>query len=67
MSISLIVTKGYSNGSLVGSIKDLVTTGYDISAAVIVTLEGFGVSTVIKDSIGVSGTITDTFGESVKI
>lgn len=34
MSIGLIVTLGYSNGSLVGVIKNLVTMGYDISTII---------------------------------
>ena len=34
MSIALVVTRGFSNGSLVGLIKDVVTRGYNISADV---------------------------------
>ena len=34
MSIGLIVTRGFSNGALVGTIKDLVTMGYDISEGI---------------------------------
>ena len=32
MSISLIVTRGYGNGSLVGDIPNVVTSGYTIGA-----------------------------------
>lgn len=31
MSIGLIVTRGFGNGTLVGTIKDLTTAGYDIA------------------------------------
>ena len=34
MSIALLTTFGYSNGTLVGSIKDLVTMGYTISTVI---------------------------------
>ena len=34
MSISSLVTRGYSNGSFVGSIAYAVTAGYDIAEAV---------------------------------
>ena len=33
MSIALIVTHGFGNGTLTGSIKDVVTDGYTIGAA----------------------------------
>ena len=36
MSISLIVTRGYGNGTLTGTIADVVTRGYTIGDAVIV-------------------------------
>ena len=32
MSIALIVTRGFSNGSLIGTIDKIVTIGYDISS-----------------------------------
>lgn len=34
MSIGLIVTRGYGDGTLVGTIKDLVTMGYGISTVI---------------------------------
>jgi hypothetical protein len=34
MSIASIVTRGFSNGSLVGAIAELVAMGYDISTAI---------------------------------
>jgi hypothetical protein len=34
MSIALIVTRGYGNGTLVGTIKDIVLRGYDISTVI---------------------------------
>lgn len=35
MSISLVVTAGFGNGTLTGSIADVVTRGYSIGAAVV--------------------------------
>lgn len=32
MSIALIITRGYGNGTFTGSIKDVVTRGYSIAA-----------------------------------
>lgn len=31
MTIARLVTRGFGNGTLLGTIKDLVTMGYDIS------------------------------------
>lgn len=36
MSIALVVTGGFGNGTLVGSIKDVVTRGYTIGTITIV-------------------------------
>ena len=33
MSIALVVTRGYGNGTLTGSIKDVVTAGWTIGVA----------------------------------
>ena len=41
MSIGLVVTRGFSNGTLVGTIKDVVTLGYTIGTAVAVTADHF--------------------------
>ena len=46
MSIALIVTLGFGNGTLNGSIPDVVTLGYDISTVIPPT---------IPDSNGLSG------------
>lgn len=35
MSIALVTTRGYSNGTLVGTIDDVVTRGYTIGAAIV--------------------------------
>lgn len=37
MSIALVVTRGFGNGTLVGSIADIVTRGYRIGEAIVVT------------------------------
>ena len=34
MTIARIVTRGFGNGTLLGTIKDLVTMGYDISTVI---------------------------------
>jgi len=34
MSIASLVTRGFSNGTLVGAIAELVTMGYDISTVI---------------------------------
>lgn len=39
MSIGLIVTRGFGNGTLVGSIKDVVTRGYTIGDASTVAIK----------------------------
>lgn len=38
MSIALVVTAGFGNGTLTGSVKDVVTRGYTIGVEV--TLQG---------------------------
>ena len=34
MTIARLVTRGFGNGTLLGTIKDLVTMGYDISTVI---------------------------------
>lgn len=36
MSIALVVTRGYGNGTLIGTIPFVVTRGYSISAEVVI-------------------------------
>lgn len=38
MSIRLIVTRGFGNGTFLGTIKDVVTRGYSIGADIAVPL-----------------------------
>lgn len=40
MSIALVVTRGYGNGTLTGTIKDVVTAGYTIGQAYVGFLSG---------------------------
>ena len=56
MTIASLVLRGYSNGSFVGTIAEVVTRGYVIAPPG----KGFGVSGII-DSIGqgVTGSISD--------
>ena len=58
MSIALAVTRGFGNGTFSGSIKDLVTAGFDIEALVaaypLIITRGFGNGTFsgsIKDLV----------------
>ena len=65
MSIPLIVTAGYGNGALTGTIKGVVLRGYDIGEAVS-ALKGFGVFSLIDDSgVGLSSAI-DITGQGVE-
>ena len=58
MSIAAIVTGGFSNGTFVGSIPFVVTRGYTIGEAVIVT-DGVSVSGDIITFLDMAGTIND--------
>lgn len=40
MSIALVVTRGYGNGTLTGSIKDVTLRGYDIGEELAVVSGG---------------------------
>ena len=51
MSIALVVTRGFGNGTLVGSIKDVVTRGYTIGT---VSIEG--TLDVVLDDVTLSAT-----------
>ncbi len=73
MSIALIVTRGYGNGTLTGTIKDVVIRGYTIGAAEvgfvevglnsIVSSRDLGLtSTLTSNGIGVNSTIVSTKG-----
>ena len=75
MSIALVVTAGFGNGTLSGSITDVVLRGYSIGEAPIVDFDvTFGVEAIINDSglgliasisttgQGVLGSISDTTG-----
>lgn len=54
MSIALIVTRGYGNGTLAGDINSVVTRGYDISS--LVSSSG----AIVSDESTVSGTGSKT-------
>lgn len=42
MSIALVVTRGFGNGTLEGSIKDVVTSGYTVGIVASYTFLGTG-------------------------
>lgn len=66
MSIALVVTRGYSNGSLVGTIPFVVTRGYTISTVIpptIPTADGLTVGGKFGDGVAVSS----SFGTGVKV
>ena len=49
MSIALVVTRGFGNGTLTGTIKDAVTAGYTTGAAADPDFIGTGVLMYSKD------------------
>lgn len=49
MSISLIVTRGFGNGTLIGAIKDTVTRGYSIGD-VVITADILGVLSFVSNT-----------------
>ena len=65
MSIALVVTRGFGNGTFNGTIKDAVTAGYSIGAIIVTPDRSFSVQATISP-VGVSrlSTITST-GQSV--
>jgi len=76
MSIALVVTRGFGNGTFNGTIKDVVLRGYSIGQVIITTDSTFGVIGLIDQTgqgntgriltrpLAVSGMIYDTFGVS---
>lgn len=79
MSIALIVTRGFGNGTLVGSVSDVVLAGYAIGTEVITSSITTGLvsrivpndltlsSTINSDDTGMSSTIEQDFGMSSSI
>lgn len=65
MSIALIVTRGFGNGTLTGSIKDVVTRGYTIGG----TLFGptLGASSLISLAVGENSSLSISYGSSSNI
>ncbi len=60
MSIGLVVTRGYSNGTQLGTIKDVVTRGYTIGEVITTPDLAFGVFAIItEDGEGVEGLIVE--------
>lgn len=59
MSIAKLVTTGFSNGSLVGTIPDLVTMGYTIGEAAGIWTDKTKVSTSWSDNVKVTTVWTD--------
>ena len=76
MSIALVVTAGFGNGTLLGTVKDVVLRGYDISDFVATIGPGFGinagmsnnglgiVSAISNDGLGEDGLIVIGFGSN---
>jgi hypothetical protein len=62
MSIAQVVTAGFGNGTFSGTIKDVVTRGYDISTIippVIPPTDGIAVSGAFGDGVTTSGAFGD--------
>lgn len=79
MSIALVVTAGFGNGTLAGTVKGVVLRGYEIGSAIItpgltfgvigsIDSSGMGVRGIM-DSVGISaaGVIANSFGLSATI
>ena len=65
MSIALVVTRGFGNGTFNGTIKDVVLRGYSIGTVVSTPDRSLGVEgLIIADGLGVTGRILAN-GESV--
>ena len=65
MSIALVVTRGYSNGTLTGEIADVATRGYTIGPALTLVQASFAVESAISpNGLGVLSSIT-VDGEAV--
>ncbi len=74
MSIALVVTAGFGNGTFNGTIKDVVLRGYGISDVILAVSPGFGVGSVITNNglgilsamsnagVGKAGSIVFGFG-----
>ena len=76
MSIALVVTAGYGNGTFSGTIPFVVTRGYSISTvipSVVPTADGIQVPGVFGDGVSVSSdfgsgaTVTSSFGTGAKV
>ena len=76
MSIALVVTAGYGNGTFSGTIPFVVTRGYSISTvipSVIPTADGVFINGVFGDGVSVLGgfgngaLVTSSFGTGVKV
>lgn len=62
MSIALIVTEGFGNGTLIGTIPDIVTVGYGISTIIPPTIPeagGKAVGGMLGDGISVAAALGD--------
>lgn len=62
MSIALIVTEGFGNGTLIGTIPDIVTVGYGISTIIPPTIpvaDGAVVGGLLGDGISVAAELGD--------
>ena len=79
MSIALVVTAGFGNGTFSGTIKDVVLRGYSIGEVVVTPDSTFGVfgliqgrgqgvlSAISANGQGILGAMSDTFGVSSSI
>ncbi len=59
MSIASLVTRGYSNGSFIGSIAEIVTMGYSVGEDTAIWTDKPAVDTEWGDKIEVSTIWTD--------
>ena len=76
MSIPLVITAGFGNGTFNGTIGEAVTRGYGISTiipSVVPTADGLTVNGVFGDGVNKSGSfgtgvaVTSSFGSGVVV
>jgi hypothetical protein len=76
MSIALVVTAGFGNGTLSGTVKGVVLRGYDISAIIPSTIPVspgvyvngvFGVGVTASGAFGVGVTGSGSFGSGTTV
>jgi hypothetical protein len=67
VSIALVITGGFGNGTLTGDVSNVVTRGYSISEAVAVSGPRLGVTSAVALSVGVNSELALTAGKESNV